>query len=87
MLDLAVNWGLELTREELGLKEVIVLVKLRKLMANMSILLCHELIEFFSDFIQEKNEKFTVLESEGLDVMLKVAWGCEFVLELFAPFG
>lgn len=46
----------------------------------MAILLSHELVEFLPDLVEEKDKILAVLEAESLDVLLEVAWGCEFVL-------
>ena len=51
----------------------------------MAILLCHELIEFLPNLVEEKDKILAILEAESLDVMLEIAWSCEFVLQLFAP--
>ena len=74
------KWSLKLAGEQLGLEEVVVLVELCELVPDMAILLCHELVEFLPDLVEEKDKEFAVLEAESLDVMLEVARGGEFVL-------
>ncbi len=80
MFDLAVKWSLKLAREQLGLEEVVVFVEFCKFTSDMAILLCHELIEFLPDLVEEKDKILAVLEAKSLDVMLEIAWSCEFVL-------
>lgn len=55
-------------------------------MADVAILLCHELIKFLSNLVKKKDKKFSILETEGLDIVLEISWSCEFILELFTPF-
>lgn len=87
VLDLAVQRGRELAREQLGLQEVVVFVELGELVPDVPVLLAHELVQFLPHFVEEEDEEFAILQPEGLDVVLEVAWGREFVLELFAPLG
>ncbi len=69
-----------MAREQLSLEEVVVFVEFCKFTLDMAILLCHELIEFLPDLVEEKDKILAVLEAQSLDVMLEIAWSCEFIL-------
>ena len=50
-----------MAREQLSLEEVVVFVEFCKFTSDMAILLCHELIEFLPDLVEEKDKILAIL--------------------------